>query len=411
MKSEILKTGAFLVVAIALAAAANWIQPEAATPEVLSDEGEPFFPDFRDVLAVKAIEVIAYDEDQAVATPLKVEFRDNKWLLPSHNDYPAEAEDRLDKAAGALLGLHKDLVISDRVEDHATYGVIDPLDTEVASLTGRGKRVTLRNEAGDLLADLIIGKPISGREGFRYIRLPGQKRVYGVKTDADPSADFRDWVEDNLLRLSSSRVRRIRVNSYSVDESFGRLTNVQRVTATRNDGEWSIEGDRKASKSAAAEAARTLASIRILGARPKPEPLAEQLRDGKLEMTLEAVMSLRQRGFFLTPTGQLLANEGEVAVETDNGVVYTLRFGEIVSGSTSGGSARTPPAEVGDEPQASETAEQDRYVLVTVRHLPELAEKFGGSGNGEATARYLGRKFADWYYIISGEDFRKIRMQ
>ncbi len=405
MKSELAKTAAFLAAAIVLAAGANWIQPEAATPEVLSDEGEPLFPDFRDVMDVKVIEVISYDEEQAVATPLKVEFRDKRWILPSHDGYPAEAEDRLDKTAGALLNLRKDLVVSDRIEDHGVYGVIDPLDMDVASLAGRGKRVTLRNEAGDVLADMILGRKAPDREGFRYVRLPGQKRVYGVKTEADPSARFEDWVEDNMLRLASSRVRKITVNSYSIDESIGRLTNMQRVEMTKADGKWSTAGTRNVSSGKAAAAASALASIRIVGARPKPKPLADQLRNGALEMTLETVMSLRQRGFFLTPEGRLLANQGEVIVETDNGVVYTLRLGEIVS---SGGITESPSN--GDEEEKRDGG-QDRYVLVMVRHDPELAAKYGGSGNGERTADFLNRKFADWYYVVSGEDIKKIRAE
>ena len=47
MKSELLKTGVFVVAAVVLAAAAAWIEPEAATPGILSDEGEPLFPNSR----------------------------------------------------------------------------------------------------------------------------------------------------------------------------------------------------------------------------------------------------------------------------------------------------------------------------------------------------------------------------
>jgi len=82
MKSELLKTTLFVAAALVLVFAANWVEPEAARPEILSDEGEPLFPDFRDVMAVKAIEVIDYNEDQAVAQPLKVEFSKNRWILP-----------------------------------------------------------------------------------------------------------------------------------------------------------------------------------------------------------------------------------------------------------------------------------------------------------------------------------------
>ncbi len=405
MRSEVGKTALFVIAALALVAAASWIEPEAMSPEVLSDEGEPLFPEFGDIWAVKAIEVVAYDEAEAVARPLKVELRQGRWVLPSHNDYPAEAAGRLDKTAGALLGLRKDLVVSDMLEDHGRYGVIDPLDMKVSSLAGRGKRVTLRDGRGSVLADVILGKAVPGHEGYRYVRLPGQRRVYGVKTDADPSARFEDWVEANLLQLAASRIRRVTVNSYSIDESFGRITNAQRVVITRDGNDWKAEGDRKVSRGAARAAVSALSSIRIVGARPKPKSVAEALREGKLEMTLETVMSLRQRGFFLTPAGRLLANEGEVMVETSDGLLYTLRFGEIVSGA-----ARE--AAGGGETKEADTGEQDRYLLVTVSYEAEREGKYGSvSARSEQTADRLSRKFADWYYVISGEDFARLRLR
>jgi hypothetical protein len=397
MRSELGKTALFVAAALLLVVIANWVEPEAARPEIFSDQGEPLFPQFRDVMAVKAIEVVDYDETQAVARPLKVEFRKGRWVLPSHNDYPAEAADRLAKTSAALLDLHKDLVVSDRIEDHAAYGVIDPLDMNATSLAGRGKRVTLRDEQGEVLADMVLGKAVPEHEGYRYARMPGQKRIYGVKTDADPSAGFADWVEANLLRISSDQLRKITVNSYSVDETWGRVRNLEQTVLTRQGDNWTGGGARKPGKSAIQAAVDALSSIRIAGARPKPRPLAEQLRRGRLEMTLEAVMSLRQRGFFLTPTGQLLANEGEVLVETSQGLRYTLRFGEIVSGA-----ADTP---TGGESEQQDTAEQDRYMFVMVSHDPS------GAAGGERLAETLTRKFADWYYVISGEDFNKLRLK
>jgi hypothetical protein len=398
MKSERLITALFVAAALILAGAARWIQPEAARPEVFSDQGEPLFPEFRDVLAVKAIEVVGYDEEQAVAQPLKVEFRRGRWVLPSHHDYPAEAADRLAKTAAALLDLKKDIVVSDRIEDHATYGVIDPLDMKVASLAGRGKRVTLRDGQGRVLADVVLGKPDPERQGYRYLRVPGQKRVYSVKTSADPSANFEDWIEGNLLRLAASDIRRITLNRYLVDESLGRLANVERTTITRDGGAWKSEGARQLSRAAIDALTGTLGALRILGVRPKPKPLAEQLRAGKpLEMSLETVMSLRQRGFFITPDGRLLAKEGEVFVETARGLLYTLRFGDIVAG---------PAAAPTSKAQA---AEQDRYLFVTVSYDAARAARYGdGGGDGERLARTLSEKFADWYYVISGKDFVKL---
>ena len=63
--------------------------------------------------------------------------------------------------------------------------------------------MTLRDANGVALADYIFGKPAEGKPGYRYVRVPGHKCTYAVKTDADPSARFADWVNAGLLRISS----------------------------------------------------------------------------------------------------------------------------------------------------------------------------------------------------------------
>ncbi len=374
MRNETARTAIFALAAVGLVTGAAYMQPITYSPEIFSDQGEVFFPEFRDVMAVKAIEVVGYDEAEATARPLKVEFRKGRWVLTSHSDYPAEAKDRLAKTASALLDLKREIVVSDRVEDQGKYGVIDPLDSRSASLTGRGKRVTLRDGQGGVLAELILGDAMKEKPGYRYVRIPGAKRTYAVKTDAEASARFADWVESDLLKVSAGDIEKITVNSYTLDEMQGRLLNMQRTVMVKDKENWNAQA-----KSIAA----ALSSLRVVGARPKPPSLAQQLRSKQLSMTLENVMSLRQRGFIITPDGRLLAKYGELLVETTKGLVYQLRFGEVV-GETS---AMGKPSE-------------NRFLFVTVgTKKPET----------EMLASSLHNKFADWYYMISAADFGRIR--
>jgi hypothetical protein len=395
--SESLKTAAFALAAVVLAVAAAVVEPESATPDILSDQGEAFYPDFRDAQAPKVIEVIDYDEATATARPLKVEFQKGRWLISSHHSYRIDVGDRLVKTAAALVDLKKDNVASDSVQDHSQYGVIDPLDQKTAGLAGRGKRVTLRDERGDVLADFILGKQVEDKAGLRYVRVPGQKRTYVVKTDADPSARFADWVNAGILRIAKNDIRKINSYSYSIDETFGRLANMETVSLLHRDGKWVSQGGEPVRTSAVNSLANTLDSLKLVEVRPKPPTLAADLRKGQLAMSLETAMSLRQRGFFLSPNGRLLANEGELAVETKDGVTYTLRFGEIAS---SGMEAK--PAAGGE----------NRHLFVTAHFDPAKAAAHGGaSAAGERTARDLNERFADWYYIISGSDFEKLRLK
>ena len=54
--------------------------------------------------------------------------RDDKgrWTIPSHGNYPADAKDRMGKAAAMMIGLRKDRVVSALKETHVGSGVVDP---------------------------------------------------------------------------------------------------------------------------------------------------------------------------------------------------------------------------------------------------------------------------------------------
>jgi hypothetical protein len=367
------KTLAFVAVAVALGVAAAVVQPETATPSIFSDQGKAFYPKFTDPQAAKTIEVVDYDESTATATPLKVQFDRGHWVIASHYDYPVEIGDRLAKTAAALIDLKKDIVRSDSTQDQAQLGVIDPLDAK-AGLAGRGKRVTLRDAHGEVLADYILGKPATGKPGYRYVRVPGDKRTYAVKTDADPSAKFADWVNAGVLRIAGSSIRKINVNRYNIDAAAGRVGSVERSTLTPESAKF---------KSMVA----TLDTLKIVDIRPKPPSLAQGLRAGQLELSLETAVSLRQKGYFLSPEGRLFASEGEVSVETVNGVVYTLRFGDVAG-----------------------TSSDNRNLFVTASFDQARATGYGGDAAvGERQAKDLNARFAGWYYIISGKDFQKLR--
>jgi hypothetical protein len=373
MMSEAVKTLAFVGVAVALGIGAAVVQPEAATPAIFSDQGTAFYPKFTDPQAAKTIEVVDYDESTATATPLKVQFDRGHWVIASHYDYPVEIGDRLAKTAAALIDLKKDIVRSDAVQDEAQLGVIDPLDAK-AGLAGRGKRVTLRDAHGEVLADYILGKPAEGKPGYRYVRVPGEKRTYSVKTDADPSAKFADWVNAGVLRIAGSSIRRINSNRYNIDAAAGRIGNAERITLTPESANWK-------------RVVATLDSLKIVDVRPKPPSLAKGLRDGQLELSLETAVSLRQKGYFLSPEGRLFAAEGDMSVETANGVVYTLRFGDLAG-----------------------TSGDNRNLFVTASFDQARAAGYGGDAAvGERQAKDLNARFAGWYYIISSADFQKLR--
>ena len=400
--SELTKTLYFVLGAVVMAAAAVIADPSGYTPDVFDDQGDVFFADFTDPQAPKTIEVIDYNQATATATPLQVEFTDNKWVIPSHHNYPADAEQRLAQTAAALIELRKDRIVSDRVEDHAAYSVVDPLDENAASLAGRGKRVTLRDGEGNVLADFIAGSKVEGKSGYRYMRVPSQKRTYEVKTEADISARFEDWIETDLLKVTTADLRRIVVNRYSINERLGRVENRRTTTLVHDDGKWKM-GGRTPNADAISDLTAALDKLTIVDVQPKPAGLTANLKTRSgIKPTMENFRSLQGKGFFPNPyTGQLLSNEGEIVVDSKDGLQYTLRFGEIASG----GGARE-----GSEEQAEKEAGERRYVLITVAYSADRAKRYEGDATkGKELNEELRNRFAEWYYVISGADFAKLR--
>src|SRR5260370_6083657 len=311
---EMYKTAGFVAGSLVLVIAASVSRPESRTASVFSDEGQAFYPQFRDPQAVKAIEVVDYDESTATARPLKVEVRKSGWRIASKHDYPRDVGDRLLKTAAALIDLRKDQVRSDLVQDHGKFGVIDPLDAKVSALQGRGKRVTLLDAQKSMLADFILGKPVEGKAGWRYVRVPGGKRTYAVKTDADPSARFADWVNSALLRIPAASIRKVTIAGYSLDQSTWTLDQGDSVVLTLENGQWK-SADGAVRVDAAKALAATLDSLTIVYARPKPAEMARDLRDGKMQLSIEIALALRQFGFLLTQAGRILASDGEMTRE------------------------------------------------------------------------------------------------
>ena len=97
--TELWKTGAFVAVALALTGAAVITTRDRVTRgEAFNDQGEAFFPEFKDPLQCTDLEVVDFDPSTATASRFRVQFKDHKWVIPSHYDYPADARDQIGRA-------------------------------------------------------------------------------------------------------------------------------------------------------------------------------------------------------------------------------------------------------------------------------------------------------------------------
>ncbi len=460
--NELKKTLGFAAAAAALVGLALVTAPRRPSAAVFSEVGGKFYPGFDSPDKATSLEVVEFDEAWTAVQRFKVEFRNARWTIPSHHGYPADARERLSKTAGAVIGLVKDDIRSENAEHHEAYGVVDPEDTKVAATKGRGKRVTLRDVNGQVLADFIFGKEVREGSGMKYVRLPGQKRVYSTKTKAEISARFSDWIETDLLKLSTPSVRKIVIDDYRIrfdGPEGGRIIDRATHHLARDDGAapWKIGGlkeNEEVNAEKVGEMLTALGELKIAGVRPKPPVLTRDLRlsgdvEVKKRMTMEqqlALQSLPQKGYYFLPDGTLVSNEGELQVSGDDGAVYTLRFGDVLVGE---GAAVSSGAEDPKKDPKEKKGSENRYLMVTARfdeallgappaepkaYVADPAKKPEEQKaeeekakkekeehdrkkkdhdkkieDGKKRVQELTDRFAEWYYVISADVFKKLR--
>ena len=468
MNQEMKKTLVFVVAAILMMGAAFLGRVDRTSrPEAFNDQGNKFFDDF-DPNTCTTLEVIDYDPATASVLPFKVTRKDGKWVIPSHYDYAADAKQRLVDTATGVIGLTKDSIRSDRVEDQEAFGVVDPLDTKASnSLKGIGKRVTLKDSSEKVLADFIIGNAVKDHADQRYVRVPGQKRTYGVIVKADLSTRFADWIETNLLKLDASKVRKVVIDHKGFDPTARREVPGEVITLERKDAStpWTVQTDKgpvppgqEPNTETLLALSNALGDLKIAGIRPKPEGLTADLKQtpGEVRPTTEAAWrSMANKGFYLLRTG-LYSNKGQVSVSTDEGVVYALRYGEVVFATGNELSAGVElTKETKDLAKATEKGNEGtsegRYLFVTATFDPSLLpppkpstneddkfpdDPFAYEGeekpivpesqaardkaeklklerdkqvaDGEKRAKELSDRFAAWYYVTPGDSYRTI---
>lgn len=378
--NEMMKTAAICGGAVVLAIVASTMGPKEIKNDLFSDQGELFFPQFTDPTAAVDLEVTQFLEGSAEARKFAVRRdAEGRWTIPSHGNYPADAKDRMGKAAALLIGLKKEQCVGERKEDEVAYGVVDPLDGGTET-KGRGTRVTMKDSAGNVLADLVIGKEVEKKMQVRYLRAPGKKRVYAAKLDGEVSTKFADWIETDLLKAQSWDIAKVTMDNYSVDETSGTIKKGDVYVASKDDaGKWAFDGldaaKEEPNEDKLREVGDTLGQIKIVGVRKKPEGLTAMLEQATGFDRQILRQTLAEKGYFVANNGKLVSNEGDLLFETKKGVRYTLRFGELVPGSgldVSSGAEdpKTKPKE-GEAPKPGD----NRYLMVTAEFQESLLPK------------------------------------
>jgi hypothetical protein len=399
------KTAVFVLAGVGMLLLGGIAQPRFKSRGVQPEAERLLFPEFSDADKSASLEIVTYDDALATLQPFKVVKAGGVWVLPSHENYPADAKDQMAVAATELIDRPILEVVSTSPGDHETYGVIEPdADKIKPGMTGIGQLVEIRDAGGTKLARLVIGKEdkrpaggsAAGGRGLRFVRRAGQDPVYRVEIDTSKfSSRFGDWIEKDLLKLSPWDVRRVVLDDYTLGavESGGRLMVEQQRKARMElgyddkQGTWGVQklevfGADKKPKEEKLAADEELASaklndlrnalgdLKIVDVARKPSGLSADLKAAEqFTGDPEAVSSMQQRGFLPLQSGEILSTDGQTIVGMKDGVEYVLRFGApttAVEGQSDVGAGEA-------KKDAGETS--GRYLLVMARFNDGLLQK------------------------------------
>lgn len=390
------KTGIFWAVAVVMVGIAIFVAWPAGMDDAVGVRvGKPLFEEFKDPLAAASLKIVTFDETLGQLESFEVakDRHTGVWSIPSRQGYPADANEQMQRAAMALLGLKILDVKTDKAEEHEEYGVLEPKVEQLrVGDEGVGRLVSIKDESGNSLASLIIGDKVRDIASHRYVRIPNQDPVYEVELDDSPlTTEFRQWIEDDLLQLSSFDVAGTKIRNYSASVAGTRGSEVA-ISQKRNydanlilddSNEWQLENlvvfdsqnTGQARSLLAGESLDTaklnklknaLDDLKIVNVVRKPEGMSADLKANKsLLDNNDAIRSLFSRGFYpMDSSGaeasDILAANGELIVDLKDGIEYVLRFGSVA------GIEESDEADADDE-ESEADAGASRYLLVTTR--------------------------------------------
>ncbi|MEX0938580.1 MAG: DUF4340 domain-containing protein [Pirellulales bacterium] len=405
--NELAKTLTFLGAAVAVLVIALLLRPRPELGEFNVADRE-ILNEVEDPLSSKRLEIVRFNESTSDLSQFEVAEVDGVWSIPSHQNYPADAEEQMGQAAASVMNLNVLGVASTSPADQVTYGVVDPDPAKLsAGAVGVGVRVRMEDAQGEPLVNLIIGKEVKDEPDQRYVRIANEDPIYIVELDPSKlTTKFEDWIEEDLLQLNAFDIRRVTLKDYSAEIAAtlrGELTvvpdprSIIDVAYDDDESKWNINsiktfdqeageyqevalGENEEPNSTKLNALKTaLDDLKIVNVERKPEGLSQNLQaDTDFANNQAALESLFRRGFFLVGGGadgyEIYSREGEVLCQMSDGVEYVLRFGEI-AGVDAESEAEAPmpgTAADGDEPQGTGL---NRYLFVTARFNEDAIEK------------------------------------
>ncbi|MBE0531879.1 MAG: DUF4340 domain-containing protein [Rhodospirillales bacterium] len=303
---SLLGLGAVTVV-VAIAAVTSVASRYAGTP-VLHDES-PVFKELEERLnSVGRFTVKTAEEEFTIQ-------RDGAdWSLVEKKGYAVDAE----RARTALFQLSQLRLAEAKTRMPERYPRIEVEDPTVKD--AKSAQLTVKDEAGGVLADVIVGKAkttLAGGAGGTYLRMPGDAQAWLARGALDLRERAADWLVKDVVDIDEKRIRRI-----STTPAAGEPAVVVRNSA--DDRTFVLEGipEGKTAKQDEMNAfGAVLSDLKLLDVMPaNQKPLAAEAGaraevetfDG---LVIKVVMEESEKGIFAHFEAAANSGQGEVEKE------------------------------------------------------------------------------------------------
>ena len=466
---ELKKTLLFVILAVA-AAGASWYvnRPIRTAQSADSGLGVQLFPDFKNPNDATSLEIVKYNSQTSEKSSFQVKQVNDRWSIPSHDNYPTDAQTQLIEAASDVMGLEILNQVSSDSGDQETYGVVDPDEKDLPpGSRGVGTKVVLRNAHGDVLLGLIIGDSVKNTKDQRYVRRVGQNPIFTTKLYTDKfSTNFGDWIEKDLLQIDVWDIKSITVNDLALKiqngEPYLRDNGMMKFAFDdQADPSWSLEemtisdkngkikrlemrDDEGLDVARIGRLAQALDDLKIVDVRRKSDAFSKSLKQtGSVKVDVETQADLIAKGFCLLPIpgpdGQqkitLLSTDGDITVNMGNGVEYVLRFGAIADNVRSNQDESAvnrylfvmvqfnpdgikkpelepiPKSPNENSPDVSAVAEMMQNIADVIAANEKKTKQYEAAvARAKEKVEKLNKRFADWYYIIDDAEYKKIHI-
>jgi hypothetical protein len=190
-------------VTLAVAAAAVWATRERDTRAApIARQGERVFPD----LAKRINDVTSLTVADKDST-FTVERKGETWGVADKGGYPVD----VGKVKELVVAVSEFRIVDEKTRNPELYSKLGV--EEVTAPEAGSTQVTLKDRDGEVLADVLIGKPRTGRgaagQSSLYVRRKGWEMAHEVTGRIHVDGEVSNWLDKQIAKIERKRVRQV----------------------------------------------------------------------------------------------------------------------------------------------------------------------------------------------------------